>query len=158
MKNARILVGLLGLIAFLSFSSCEKEDETTTEDETASSIRYGEVYDDVESTDMKPRDKMHKKHKAMFFAQLSEDELATLETYKTTLESVNELRKAHFESLSADVQEQLKSHQMTKEEHQAMRAAFETTLSADQLEALAYMKSLKEKYKPAGGHKHPKGE
>lgn len=150
MKKTKALIGILCMASFISFSSCEKYEETSDDTTEESSARVSGD-DDSEGERRGPHSK---KGKAEFMAKLTDEEKAIMETLKPLLEEIKEKKDTHFSSLDADTQAKLKSRELTKEEHEAIRSDFEATLSADELEALTYMKALKEKYKPEGAPKH----
>lgn len=151
MKKTKALIGLLCMVGFMSFTSCDKEDEDTTDDTSTSSSRSGELdslsFDEVPGHECKGNKQQRRE---AFMAKLSEEEKAKMETLKPTLEGIKEKKEAHFESLDEATKTKLKNRALTREEHDAIRASFEATLTAEETEALAYLKTLKEKYKPEG--------
>ena len=149
MKKSKALIGILCLVSFISFSSCEKDDETSVDENTEeSSARTGD--DNVGER----RGPHSKRGKAEFMAKLTEEEKAIMEEIKPVLDGIKQKKETHFASLDSDTQEKLKSRELTKEEHDVIKSAFEATLSADEIEVVTYMKSLMEKYKPEGAPMH----
>ena len=151
MKKTKALIGVLCMASFISFSSCEKDEETSADETTEESSVRISADDDSEGERRGPHSK---KGRAEFMAKLTEEEKAKMEELKPVLEGIKEKKETHFSSLDADTQEKLKSRELTKEEHESIRNAFEATLSAEEQEALAYMKTLKEKYKREGAPNH----